>query len=48
MSEITRAEVCAVAIAEAFRDDGNLKDAPQQAAAETLGENVAEMLAKLG
>ena len=33
---------------EAFGDDGNLKDAPQQAAAETLGENVAEMLAKLG
>jgi NAD(P)H-dependent FMN reductase len=33
---------------EAFGDDGNLKDAPQQAAAETLGENVAKILAKLG
>jgi NAD(P)H-dependent FMN reductase len=33
--------------ADAFADDGSLKDAVQQAAAERLGENVADMLAKL-
>ena len=33
---------------EAFDDDGTLKDAVQQVAAEKLGEDLAEMLVKLG